>query len=240
MDIVTLNKIITNFDSHLTSLIDDSFLESEIDDLINLNIVTELSDGRFLLNRNVLYQYAKTASREGNYNLAIAIYKYLLEFKDKEAKNWIYTLNYQLFKNYFYKGDYRQSYQAFKQGYDKGCSLYPLILNMFDYLLQQKHEQFLTNEQLKNLFANKRFNDVKKYFEGNSWKANESQKKTFIVVNSKAVEVEQKIDNDVLKLIKAKDLLGLSDYIRKISVNHQSNESLRLIGFISDVLLATV
>ena len=234
MDIVTLNKIISNFDYSTTCLIDSSFLASEIDDLVSLSIIKELDDGRYKLDKNQLYRYAKDIAKKGNYSVAIAIYNYLLGFQDQNSKSWFFTINYQLFKLYINNNELSKAYSCFKQGFDKKTDYYPAILNMLDYLLKTKREVTFDSEELNKLFSNKKFNEIKDVFSKKNINSTESNKKMFNLVCDMTIEVEEKIDQDIANLIKKKDFKELSNYIRTVIKAHRSNETIRFIGFLSE------
>ena len=236
MDLITLNKLFSNFDCTTSCVFDGSLLYAEIEQLESLKIISELEDGRFVLSRENLYKYAKSLSKEGNYDGAIIIFKYLLEFNNSISESWRYSINYQLFKNFFYLNNYHQAYEYFKFGFDRRNPIYPIMLNMLNYLLRQKPEQKPTDPELSGYFSEKQYKIIKEYVRKNNIRLTDSQKQIFESLSDKVIAIEEKIDNDVHLLIKKKNYKDLSAYILKLYKTNRANHTLRLFGFMSDTM----
>ena len=227
MDLITLNKLLNIFKDSFIANLSKYMLHEEIVSLEKLYIVKKLPNGDFLLNRKRLYIFAKESREQGNVDVSIIILKYLLSFKDDDARVWYATNNYQLFKCYLLKDNMSKAYEHFKRGYDIDSKLYPIIIDLFDYILKLDKRYVIEDDAINTLFNDRRFNEIYNNLKDECDR--QSHQEQLKIVSNKAQNIVQRINNKLDELINNNKIKEAIWYLDNIKIDHRGDNTTSFI-----------
>ena len=227
MDLITLNKLLNIFKGSFIANLSKYMLHEEIVSLEKLYIVNKLPNGDFLLNRKRLYICAKESRELGNVDVSIIILKYLLSLKDDDARVWYATNNYQLFKCYLLKDNMSKAYEHFRRGYDVDSKLYPIIIDLFDYILKLDKRYVIEDDAINTLFNDRRFNEIYNNLKDECDR--QSHQEQLKIISDKAQNIVQKINSELDTLITNNKIKEAIMYLDNIKIDHRGDNTTSFI-----------
>lgn len=227
MDLITLNKLLNIFKDSFIANLSKYMLHEEIVSLEKLYIVKKLPNGDFLLNRKRLYIFAKESREQGNVDVSIIILKYLLSFKDDDARIWYATNNYQLFKCYLLKNNMSKAYEHFRRGYDIDSKLYPIIIDLFDYILKLDKRYVIEDDAINTLFNDRRFNEIYNNLKDECDR--QSHQEQLKIISDKAHNIFQKINSELDTLTTNNKIKEAIMYLDNIKIDHRGDNTTSFI-----------
>ena len=230
MDTITISKLTGIFRDDSPYDLEPLMTKDEIKELEKNNIIYKDSNDFYLLDKKSLYYYSKKARDEKKYDLAIVILEYLASCNAKESQEWLRTNYYQLFKNYFLKGNTKLAYDYFKLGFDSDSKTYPIVLNLFRYLLKKPKLLMDLDDNIANKIKENRFNDLKGYIN-----YHERVSSHIEIINSILESVNNKrksISNNVAEYIQKGEIKEAIDYLEQVKKDNRSDSSLKYISSI--------
>ena len=231
MDIITMSKLTNFFTDDNPKDLEMVMLQEEINELMNLDIIY-VENNNYCLNKRNLYLYAKKARNKGLYDLAIVALEYLVSTIDTKNEKWLDANYYQLFKNYFYKGNYHRAYEYFKLSFNKKSDLYLIILNAFKYLLKQQKRDDNLEEEIVYLYENNKFRELKEIFSNDQ---DSSHQKIALEIFDKVDEQRDLNVKIVKEAIEKDDLNLLIDSIYKIRRDYQDDATIGFILYLANL-----